>query len=239
MAEAIPLAELALRILILPPISRGAHLAGPKLHVQRLLDLWRVADGDAVPLVEAFRLVDDVEAITAAILRSAIAHECTGDPRYWAFASLEQMLPELRELTWHRMLAGALLVEGIKGIRGKRHRAVLPAELPRLKPDWELSRLTCGENDEFIDVRVRHAPAEPVKKTWRNKPSDKDVAATMKQVAADYPSGAQPSVKEIWFELEYQLTEEVTRKQVREAIKNHAPQLRGRRGHRSTGKSPK
>ena len=41
MAEPIPLAELELRIALLPPIGRAAHLAGPTLHARRLVQLWR------------------------------------------------------------------------------------------------------------------------------------------------------------------------------------------------------
>jgi hypothetical protein len=39
MAEPIPLAELKLRILLLPPISRAAHLGGPAIHARRLVQL--------------------------------------------------------------------------------------------------------------------------------------------------------------------------------------------------------
>jgi hypothetical protein len=41
MADPIPLAELELRILMLPPVSRGAHLGGPAIHARRLVQLWR------------------------------------------------------------------------------------------------------------------------------------------------------------------------------------------------------
>lgn len=37
----LPLAELELRISLLPPISRGAHLDGPTLQAERLVELWR------------------------------------------------------------------------------------------------------------------------------------------------------------------------------------------------------
>jgi hypothetical protein len=40
-AEPIPLAELELRIALLPPVSRGAHLGGPTIHARRLVQLWR------------------------------------------------------------------------------------------------------------------------------------------------------------------------------------------------------
>jgi len=43
---------LAFEIAMLPPISRGAHLDGPRLHAERLVALWR-NDND-VPLAEAF-----------------------------------------------------------------------------------------------------------------------------------------------------------------------------------------
>jgi hypothetical protein len=41
MTDPIPLAELELRILLLPPISRAAHLRGPTIHARRLVQLWR------------------------------------------------------------------------------------------------------------------------------------------------------------------------------------------------------
>ena len=50
MAGLLPLAELEFRIALLPAISRGAHLAGPALHAQRLVELWKADDADAVPL---------------------------------------------------------------------------------------------------------------------------------------------------------------------------------------------
>ena len=135
MADA--LAELELRILLLPPISRGAHLAGPALHAQRLVELWGVEGGDDLPLTEAFRLLDS-DAVTGVILRTLYASDReyhNPHPSYWVFASLDDMLPELRDLSWQAMLTGALLVEAV---RGKRCQVVQPAELLRLAPDWEL-----------------------------------------------------------------------------------------------------
>jgi hypothetical protein len=40
-AESIPRFELEFRILLLPPISRGALLGGPAIHARRLIQLWR------------------------------------------------------------------------------------------------------------------------------------------------------------------------------------------------------
>jgi hypothetical protein len=138
MAVLLPLAELE-SIALLPPISRGAHLGGPPLHARRLIDIWQVADGDDVPLAQAFRLLDE-GAIAGAILRTLHAgdREYSGDPRHWIFPPFADLLPELRGLSWQLMLDGALQVEGVRGARGKRRRAILPAELPRLAPDWNL-----------------------------------------------------------------------------------------------------
>ena len=50
MAGQFALKELEACIALLPPISRAVHLAGPRLYADRLVDLWRVADGEDVPL---------------------------------------------------------------------------------------------------------------------------------------------------------------------------------------------
>jgi hypothetical protein len=81
-----------------------------------------VAENDHVLLAEAFRLLD-ADAVAGAVLRGTVELEREGDPRYWTFPTLEELLPALRELAWQRVLAGNLLVEGIEGIRGKRHRS--------------------------------------------------------------------------------------------------------------------
>ena len=235
MADTLSLDELEFRILLLPPISRGSHLAGPSVHAARLVELWRV--GDDVLLAQAFRLLD-VEAVTEAILRTLAAGDYPGDPRHWRFPSLENLLPELHTLAWQALLAGTLVVEAVKGVRGKRRRAVLPAELPRLRPDWELSRLRLGARDEFIDARVRRAPAEPVKKSWRERPTKEALQTAMEEIAKTYPADARPSFKEIWDALKDRLGADLPRQDALAAL-SYAPHLRGRRGHRSKGKSPK
>ena len=60
-----------LRIALLPPISRAAHLSGPSLHAERLVALWQTDD---VPLADAFRLLE-IAAIAGAILRLAVKIE--------------------------------------------------------------------------------------------------------------------------------------------------------------------
>ena len=237
MADPIPLIELEFRILLLPPISRGIF-DGPFIHAIRLVGLWKLDGGDDVPLAQAFRLLS-VEAVGGAILRTLAAGEYPGDPRYWHFPSLGYLLPELRALSWEAMLAGTLAVEAIKGVRGKRRRAVLPAELPRMTLDWELSRLRLGARDEFIDARVRRAPAEPVKKSWRERPSKEALQTAMEEIAKTYPADTRPSFKEIWDALKGRLGPDLPRQDALAALKDHAPQLRGRRGYRSKGKSPK
>lgn len=126
-------------------------------------------------------------------------------------------------------------------MRGKRRRAVLVTELPRLTPDWQLSRLCLGARDEFIDVRVRRAPAEPVKKAWREQqPDESKLKGAMEKIAQGYPPGARPSFSEIWAGLKAELNQEdLPRRTAEDALKNYAPHLRGRRGIRSSkGKSP-
>ena len=113
--------ELELRIALLPPLSRGLHLAGPRVHAERLVALWR--SDDPVPLGEAFRLLVDVDMVAGAILRT-IANSEHGypDPRHWRFPDLEALLPELRACAWQEILAGRLLVEA-------SGRALTPATL--------------------------------------------------------------------------------------------------------------
>ena len=231
MAKPIPYFELALQIALMPPISAGAHLAGPKLHADRLIELWKVADGDDVPLAEAFRLLD-AEAIEGAIFRVTLARERKHDPRYWTFPEIEELLPELNELAWQGMLAGTLLVKAIKGVHGKRYRTVLCAELPRLEPDWQLSRLVLSGRDEFIDVRVQRAPTEPVKKAWRKPYTDDELKPATEALAKTYEPGKQPAFKDFWDALKKALPD-VTREQAQHALQQFAPQLRGRRGYHS------
>jgi hypothetical protein len=226
------LPEFASRIALLPPISRGAHLAGPRLHAQRLVTLWTVADDNDVSLTQAFRLLD-VNAVEGAIWRTAAAREHAGDPHCWTFPAIEELLPELRELSWHDMLAGTILTEAIKGLRGTQHRAVLPAELQRLTPDWQLSRLTGGSHDEFIDVRVRRPPSALIKTSWRDRKSKTKLKAAMQDIAHTYPPGAQPAFSEIMAALRARMPD-LPRDAARAALKDYAPQLQGHRGRRST-----
>jgi len=247
MTDPLPLTELEFRIALLPPISRGAHLAGPTLHAQRLVGLWKVDDGADVSLAQAFRLLD-AETVAGAILRTLMAGDYSSDPRHWIFPPLVDLLPELQECVWQAVLDGTLLVEGIKGVRGTRHRAVLAAELPRLTPDWRLSRLVCdgcddrdggigdGVRDEFIAVRVRRPPAEPIKKAWRDKPRQADVDDAMGEVAREYqdypPDAPRPAFDLIWDKLKVRCGD-VTREQARNALASRAPHLRGQRGYSS------
>jgi hypothetical protein len=103
--------------------------------------------------------------------------------------------------------------------------------------------------DEFIDVRVRRAPAEPaepVKATWRNKPSQKKVEDAMVEIAKgylpaeEYAKGAtRPPLDEIWGKLKQETgSKAVTRRQAQNALQNRAPHLRGQKGY-SKKKYPK
>jgi hypothetical protein len=234
--------ELELRIALLPSLSRGAHLDGPAFYARQLADLWKVNGNDDIPLAQAFRLLN-VEAITEAIYQTLAVQDYPGDSRQWTFPALEGLLPELRALTWRAMLSGTLITEAIKGVTGKRHRAVLSAELPRLTPDWGLSRLIRDGRDEFIAVRVRRVPAEPIKKTWKDKPTQVEVDAAMVEIAKGYPPAQEyppdaprPSFDDIWEALKGRCGA-VTRRQARDALDNRASHLRGQPGYRST-KSP-
>jgi hypothetical protein len=223
-------AELELRIALLPPISRGVHLAGPRLHAERLIKVW-AADGE-VAFGEAFRLLD-IETVAGVILRTVSANEYEGDPRHWIFPPFADLLPALREAAWQEILAGKFVLEAIKSIRGRRHQPLAPAALPRLTPDWELSRLTRDGRDEYIEVRVRPMPATDIPRPWQEKPSPDAIAAVAKAIAKAYPPpDARLSLAKFWAALKDQLGSSVTRIQALDALEKHAPHLRGRRGYR-------
>jgi hypothetical protein len=300
LAEPIPLAELELRILTLPPVSRSAHLGGPVTHARRLVELWRGEVGEAsedrailgarlrciecgdrpviqaqgdgylvrcvcgheavgsradllqimresadhwgdddVPLSQAFRLLG-VEAVARAIARTALMSEndYPNDFVYWPLPPLSDLLPELSEAAWQAALDGELQIEAVPyehGKIGKIPRVVPPIELARLSPDWKLSRLCRGELDEFVEARVRRAPIKPVKKNWRELPSDEAVDNAMHEIAKGYGSDAHPAFEEVWKALKKRPgLEGVKREQVREVLKKKAfSHLRGQRGYRS------
>src|SRR5262249_29943610 len=158
----------AFEIALLPPISRGTHLAGPQLHAERLVKLWRT--DEAVPLAQATRLLE-VSAVEGAIWQTMMAIGEFGNSRYWQFPELEQLLPPLRDLTWQEILAGRLTVEATP-VKGTRHRVVSPGELQDgLEPDWQWSRLLRGGRGVFADVLVSDKPPAPTQKRWQEQPS--------------------------------------------------------------------
>ena len=82
-------------------------------------------------------------------------------------------------------------------------------------------------------VCVRRPPGEPVKRTWREKPSDEAVETAILDFAKGYSTGAYPSEDEFLGAARGRLGPEVTRQQVRDALNLH-PHLKGRRGYPST-----
>jgi hypothetical protein len=219
-------AEIEFRIALLPPISRGAHLAGPTRHAERLIALWK-ADG-AVALGEAFRLLD-VEAVVGAIWRTLATGEYSDDPHYWHFPPLADLRPPLREAAWQEALAGKLVLEAIKGVTGRRHYPLAPALLPRLTPDWELARLTRDGRDEYIEVGARPIAAAGLPKPWQEKPSRDEIKAAVEDAAEAYLSEDPPPFDEFWAALKIRAPG-VTQDQVRKALKKQVPHLRRRRG---------
>jgi hypothetical protein len=149
------------------------------------------------------------------------------------FPPLEDLLPELRELSWQDMLAEAFEVEAIKGLHGTRPRMVLPVELPRLTPDWELSRLCRNGEDEFIHVRVRRRPAEPgPRKAWREPVPKTDLKAATGAIVQACEPGAQLSESDFWKKLKEQTgRSDLPRQDARTALNEYAPQLKIRPGY--------
>jgi hypothetical protein len=231
------LAEIEFRIALLPPISRGAHLIGPRLHAKRLIEIWHSADS-VVSLAEAFRLLD-ADAIAGVILRTVTANEYAGDPRHWIFPPFADLLAPLREAAWQEVLAGRLVLEAIKGITGRRRQPLTPALLPRLTPDWELARLTRDGRDEWIAVRVHLMAATEIPRPWQPKPSPEQIKAAAKAIAKAYPppNGWLPFPK-FWAELKARAGAGVTKRQALRALNDHAPHLRVAPGQRRKNKSP-
>jgi hypothetical protein len=228
------LAELDPRIALLPPISRGAHIAGPRLQAERLVALWKI-DGE-VALGEAFRLLE-LEAVVGVICRTLAEREYRGDARHWHFPPFADLLPALREAAWQEALAGKLVLEAIKGVTGRRHYPLAPALLPRLMPDWELARLTRDGRDEYTEVQARPIAAAPLPKPWQEKkPSRDKIRDAVKDAVEAYSSEDPPLFDEFWADLKIRASG-VTQHQAREALKNYAPHLRRKRGQRRKIKS--
>jgi hypothetical protein len=241
MAPPLPLAELELRIALLSPISRGTHLAGPRLHAERLIELWHVDDDEDVPLAQAWRQLAwrllGVGAIAGAISRTVAfsEHGYRGDPRHWIFPPLMDLLPELQTVTWQEMLAGELELEAIKGVRGKAYCSVPLLELPRCVPDWELSRLVHGSEDVYVEVRACRRPAEPIKTNWRTLVpiATKDLEPAVEEIVLACAPGEQMSEEDFGNRLRT-LTgrPDLPRQIVRNALDRYAPQLRVLPGRR-------
>jgi hypothetical protein len=234
-------AEIELRVLLLPPISRGER-AGPRLHAERLIECWK-AEGE-VPLGETFRLLVDVETVAGVILRATMERDerddCRRDLRYWHFPPFPDLLPGLREAVWQAALAGRLVLEAIKGVRGKRHHPLAPVLLPRLTPDWELARLVDGGGrDEWIDVRVRRMPATDIARPWQSqKPTRKELEVAARNIAKAYPPPAQLSLKDWWAKLKA-VHPKTSRQQAEDALKEaYASHLRLKPGQRSKNNPP-
>jgi hypothetical protein len=221
--------ELEFRIALLPPILRGSPFGGPVLYARQLVELWGSPDGE-VPLAEAFRLLD-VDAVAGVILRATTEYD-QGDLRYWHFPPFADLLPQLRAQAWQEILAGKLVLEGLKGLTGRRHHALAPALLPRLTPDWDLSRLTRDGRDEYTDVRVRRPAAEPVKATWRERIPEKALENAMQDIARTYEGRPRPRFKDVLKEMRDRLGSDLPRDVVRNALTDYAPQLKRAPGQR-------
>src|SRR5215471_14156326 len=203
----------------LPRVSRAAHLAGAALHARALIDLWRLNGEADVPLTLAFRLLDDVETVEGAIARAAEEDGFPGGADTWGIPNAWTLLIGLRACCWQAICDGTLLVEAIKGLRGTKHRTVLPAELQHLVPDWILSRFLRNGRNEFVDVRVRRAPPELAQDAIR---------AAVEKIARPYrlPGARHPSLAEFQEQLSAELGVDVSRGMAQVALQTYAPDLR-------------
>jgi hypothetical protein len=166
-----------------------------------------------------------------------MANEYEGDPRHWVFPPLADLLPPLRALAWQEALAGKFVLEGIKGITGRRHYPLTPALLPRLTPDWELSRLLRDGRDEYIDVRIRSMPAAALPRPWQGgKPSRNEIKAAVEDAAEAYSSENPPPFDEFWTAVKIRAPR-TTQIQMRKALKEQVPHLHIARGQRRKMKS--
>jgi hypothetical protein len=242
MTGLLPLKEIEFRIALLPPISRGSPIseewparahAGLWLHADRLIDLWKVDDGDDVSLAQAWRLLD-LEAVVGAVLRTLAASEqgYTGDPRYWHFQPLADVLPELRECSWQEMLAGDFEVAAIRGIQGRNYHSISPLEVRRLVPDWELSRLVREGEDVLLEVRVRRRSTEAIKTNWRQPMSKDELRTAAEAIVRECAPGMRLSEPDFWNRLKDRTGRpDLPRQTARNALDNYAPQLKVPPGH--------
>jgi hypothetical protein len=177
-----------------------------------------------VPLREAFRLLVDAVEVAGAILRTIAASEHGyPDPRHWRFPDLEVLLPELRAIVWDKILAGHLVVEA-------NGRALTPATLSTLTPDWPTSRLL-RRTRPFVKVTVRLLPTAPVRRTSR-KAAPAAIEAAARRIAERHKSGELLVFHDFWQQLKAELPGFTITQQIARRALNYVPQLRGKRGYR-------
>jgi hypothetical protein len=223
--------EIAAAIAFLEPISRGVHLAGPRLHAERLVELWR-AEGP-VPLAQAFRLLN-VSAVEGAIWQTMNAIGEFGNSRHWQFPEIEQLLPALRDLVWQEILAGRLVTEAItdKG----RSCALVPAKLQFLEPDWPDSRLRREGRLEFASAEVKRP--QPAAVPLRQA-SEAEIGRCIAKIVKEWPGAKPPEEDDLLKMVKAKLGAGVQRSRLRAAKKTNAPQWVLPRGRPSKKKSPK
>jgi hypothetical protein len=226
------------KIAFLEPISRGVHLAGPRLHAERLVKIWHTEE--AVRLEQAFRLLD-VSLVESVIWRTMNEISEFGDECHWQFPEFEQLLPPLCDQVWQETLNGRLTIEGTTA-DGKRH-GLLPAKLQFLKPDWPTSRLHSEGHLKYVEVTVKR-PAVSVSPSPRKVVSDAELGRCIQQIVTDWANPTedikrvvkdwkadkQPEESELLELVRTRLDARISRKRLRLVMKNHAPQWVRERG---------
>jgi hypothetical protein len=242
-APRLGLAEIVLRLETTPRISCGVMAGDAARHYGEWL---REILGDpdvTVALGEAYRLLD-AEALAGTVLRWFAGRD-NSIAGTWDCPNFEAVLPELRTLAWHEALANRLRVTGLSGPLRKRRQTYAPEQLAALQPDFGCDQLRFEGRVAIVAVQIEPAspaetaampvPAQPPQTTSAPKPvSAAALTACVEAIAKEWTRSQPPALEgELLPLVRARLGAgvSVTRKRVRDAVKDHVPQWIRKRGH--------